>query len=294
MQQSDYPFLFQSSDLSSLIEQKTYVVLSKIDFGLIVLAAFFSGFSFSTEAKLCKYYAIAALIALILSFCFKLIIQIGRWDRKWFDTRAIAESVKTTTWRYITAAEPYNSRLSSQEADKKFLRELTEILKSRPDAPKSLAKCIGSGQQISDRMREIRQLDLKERKDIYLQQRIMEQKDWYSRKASYNVRKETTWFWVVLGTEVLAILCAIYMINNLNISFNPIGVLTTLVVVFSAWAQIKKHRELSQSYSLAAQELSVVESLTIHIEDEEALSDYVISAENAISKEHTMWCAKRV
>jgi hypothetical protein len=73
---------------------------------------------------------------------------------------------------------------------------------------------------------------------------------------------------------------------------NPIGVLTTLAVVCSAWTQIKKHRELSQSYALAAQELASVESLITHVNSDSALAKYVIDAEDAISKEHTLWCAK--
>lgn len=294
MTQSDYPSLFQLSDSASLIEQKIYINLYRIDFTLIVLAAFFSGLSLNPTLKICRWCALLVLVALILSFCLKLIIQIGKWDRKWFVTRAVAESVKTTTWRYITGVEPYENSLSSEDVDRKFVNELDEILKSAPETPESLSKGIGSGQQISDRMREIRQKSIKERKSIYLQQRIRDEKDWYNRKAKYNSNKETMWFWIIISVEFLAILAAIYILNTLDTVFNPIGTFTTLVVVFAAWNQIKKHRELSQSYTLAAQELTLIESLAIHIKDEEGLCDYVRDAENAISKEHTMWCAKRV
>jgi len=263
-----YDCLFQSSDSSSLIEQKTYINLCRIDFSLIVLAAFFSGFSLNPNLKISKWCAFFALISLILSFCLKLIIKVGKWDKKWFDTRAIA--------------------------DKKFVNKLGEILKSASKAFESLAKSVGSGQQISNRMREIRQMNMDGRKTIYLKERIKDQKDWYCRKAKYNSDKEIMWFWVIIIIELLAIFAAIYILNTLNSTFNPIGTFTTLVVVFAAWNQTKKHGELSQSYTLATQELTSIESLAIHIKDEEGLSNYVRSAENAISKEHTMWCAKRV
>jgi len=294
MTQSDYPCLFQSSDSSSLIEQKTYINLCRIDFSLIVLAAFFSGFSLNPNLKIFKWCAFFALISLILSFCLKLIIKVGKWDKKWFDTRAIAESVKTATWRYIMGVEPYENSLSAEDADRKFVNKLSEILESASKDSGSLAKSVVEGQQISNRMREIRQMNIEGRKTIYLQQRIKDQKNWYSRKAKYNSDKETMWFWIIISVEFLAILAAIYILNTLNSAFNPIGTFTTLVVVFAAWNQTKKHRELSQSYTLAAQELTSIESLAVHIKDEERLSDYVRDTENAISKEHTMWCAKRV
>jgi len=291
---SGYPCLFQSSDSASLIEQKSYINLCRIDFALIVLAAFFSGFSLNPNLKIFQCCALFALISLIISFCLKLIIKVGKWDKKWFDTRAIAESVKTATWRYIMGVEPYENSLSAEDADRKFVNKLGEILESASKASGSLAKSVGEGQQISNRMREIRQMNMEGRKTIYLQQRIKDQKDWYSRKAKFNSDKETMWFWIIISVEFLAILAAIYILNTLNSAFNPIGTFTTLVVVFAAWNQTKKHRELSQSYTLAAQELTSIESLAVHIKDEERLSDYVRDTENAISKEHTMWCAKRV
>ena len=294
MTHSDYPCLFQSSDLASLREQNSYINLCRIDFSLIVLAAFFSGFSLNPSLEILKWCAFLALISLILSIFLKLIIKMGKWDKKWFDTRAVAESVKTVTWRYIMGVEPYENSLSAEDLDRKFVNKLDEILKSASKASGSLAKNVGSGQQISDRMREVRRMKIEERKTIYLQQRIKDQKDWYSKKAKYNSDKETMWFWVTIIVEFLAILAAIYILNTLNSTFNPIGTFTTLVIVFTAWNQTKKYGELSQSYAIAAQELISVESLAVHIKNEESLSDYVRDTENAISKEHTMWCAKRV
>ena len=171
MTRSDYPCLFQSSDSASLIEQKSYINLCRIDFSLIVLAAFFSGFSLNPSLEILKWCAFFALISLILSFCLKLIIKIGKWDKKWFDTRAVAESVKTVTWRYIMGVEPYENSLSAEDLDRKFVNKLDEILKSASKASGSLAKNVGSGQQISNRMREVRQMNIEERKTIYLQQR---------------------------------------------------------------------------------------------------------------------------
>jgi len=75
--------------------------------------------------------------------------------------------------------------------------------------------------------------------------------------------------------------------------FSPIGFITTLASISVAWVEMKKFQELSQSYALAAQELASAESLMVHVDDQASLSTYVNDTENAISREHTMWCAKR-
>ncbi len=137
-------------------------------------------------------------------------------------------------------------------------------------------------------------MDVPERLSLYLAQRVKDQKDWYKNKALFNAKKETHWFFGIMVCEFLAIVFAFFLISSPSSSFNPIGLMTTLAAIFCAWTQIKKFREVSQAYSLAGQELTSIESLGRHVNDQKALSEFVINAENAISREHTMWCAKRM
>jgi hypothetical protein len=59
-----------------------------------------------------------------------------------------------------------------------------------------------------------------------------------------------------------------------------------------AWNQMKRNEELSQSYGLATQELIFIYEQSTQVKTEEELSNYVISSENAISREHKMWLAR--
>jgi anti-sigma-K factor RskA len=61
----------------------------------------------------------------------------------------------------------------------------------------------------------------------------------------------------------------------------------------AAWSQMKRNDELAQSYALAAQELEEIETLTKNQASEKAFSQLVEQAENSISREHTLWCARR-
>jgi DNA-binding transcriptional regulator of glucitol operon len=72
-----------------------------------------------------------------------------------------------------------------------------------------------------------------------------------------------------------------------------VGVLAALSSCILAWLQVKKYQETAQSYSIAHDELGLIETLAANIRSEEALATFVQDAENAVSREHTLWIAKR-
>ena len=295
MKYEDYPCLFQKSDTASNQQQNNYLMASKIEFISVLLSAFFCGFIIVGNTKARIVFSILTAIGLFIAFITRIVIQVNRWDRKWFDTRAIAESVKTATWRYIMAVDPYQGAGSNKDADKKFVDDLDEIFKTRPEAHLAMASCLSSGEkQISDRMREIRKLSINDRKIIYVKQRVRDQQKWYKTKAKINSDRDWLWFLRILICEASGVCIAVWLIFYPQVFLNPLGLVTTLTAVFCAWVQIKKHRELSQSYALAEQELTSIESLAEHILTEGHLMEYVVNTENAISREHAMWCAKRI
>ena len=60
-----------------------------------------------------------------------------------------------------------------------------------------------------------------------------------------------------------------------------------------AWMQVKRYQELAQSYGLATQELGLIASRGLHVASDEELSKFVAESETAISREHTLWTARR-
>ena len=136
-------------------------------------------------------------------------------------------------------------------------------------------------------------MSFNERKSYYNDERVIDQKKWYSKHAKMNERRRFLWFWGSLCVEAFAVVLAFLLVYIPLSSIKPIGILTTLAAVMIAWTQIKKYRELSQSYCLVIQELGQISSMYIHVDSEEKLSDYVENAEDVISKEHIMWLAKR-
>jgi hypothetical protein len=57
--------------------------------------------------------------------------------------------------------------------------------------------------------------------------------------------------------------------------------------------KIRNFQDLTYSYSLTAQELSNIKEQRKNVSSEIDLDNFVDDAESAISREHTMWFARR-
>lgn len=292
MEHSDYPLLFRITDEGAITAQSRYLALVKIEFSVLILAAILSSIRPGTGAWSTCLFA-ATPVLLFVALIARVLTELVGFDKKWFSRRAIAESVKGLTWRYMTRAKPYDGDPNSEEIDKEFLKDLREIRDSQLEGAKELGKQITSGDDITQPMRDIRGMPFDERKSRYNRERVVDQKEWYSKKAISNARSRAFWFWSSIILEGIAVVLAFLLTHKPPLPFNPVAILIAVVAVVIAWTQIRKHRELSQSYSLVVLELGQISAMYVHVDSEPKLSDYVENAEEVISKEHTMWLAKR-
>lgn len=59
------------------------------------------------------------------------------------------------------------------------------------------------------------------------------------------------------------------------------------------WIQAKRFSELAASYTLAAHEINIIKSQALDEMNEDEFSVFVGDAENAFSREHTQWVARK-
>jgi hypothetical protein len=291
MSDQDYPGLFQGADAAAASAQKTYFLLQRIYLGSLIvggligmLTSFFTG-----GGLVWSYTSMAIVLALGL-----LVLWVGRSrqdDNAWFDCRAIAESVKTATWRLMMIAPPFQSH---DPIDQNFVSELQEIRNARPECQKHLAGiAVASNPAITDFMRNMRGSSYNNRKLFYIEQRLRHQKSWYSRNAELNARRGARWFWGTAGLQGIAVVVAIIQASTGGLGFNIVPILTTCAAVVAAWNQMKRHDELKKTYALASQELGELETIACNLANESDFPQLVEQIEEAISREHTMWCARR-
>ncbi len=145
---------------------------------------------------------------------------------------------------------------------------------------------------ISEKMIQIRKLSLDERLEVYRKERITNQALWYTKKAKFNKGKSTSWFWTTVMLHIIAIFFLLYNITKPEIKL-PIEVIAVAASSVLTWLQAKKHNELAASYSLTAHEIILIKSESNIVSNEEEFSEYVINCENAFSREHTQWFARK-
>ena len=67
--------------------------------------------------------------------------------------------------------------------------------------------------------------------------------------------------------------------------------LRSIRVRVMAWIEAKQHRNLATAYGIASQELASIASELPTLNSEDGWADFVAKAEEAISREHTLWRA---
>ena len=127
---------------------------------------------------------VAIFYILALVFTYKL--GRNRYEKNWYNGRAIAESIKTSTWKYCMRAAPYADDISMQVPNANFRNMLTQIIKSNNELGEIVQAHQSTGEQITATMQDIRSMNLEDRKSYYLEHRIDEQRQWYATKASIN------------------------------------------------------------------------------------------------------------
>lgn len=116
---------------------------------------------------------------------------------------------------------------------------------------------------------------------------------WYARKAALNRRMSKVFFWALIATNSIAVVCAILRITFADQPIWPTDVFVAAAASLLSWMQAKRFSELAASYALAAHEISLIKEQSLLPDTPEKFSLFVGDAENAFSREHTQWVARK-
>lgn len=283
----DLPGLYQAADAASLRAQSWYFGALGVYLVLLVCAALVS-FLWPTDTQ----GALASAVLFLVTLGILIGLKVKKPDDIWYNGRAVAESVKTRSWRWMMQAEPYQDNGNPEIISKVFISDLKSILSQNRSLSHELTSSEGVLDPISQKMKTIRGLTLQERLMVYQEQRIKNQADWYSKKSLFNKKRAFQWFCVSIALHFIAILMLLYRIKDPNASV-PVEVIATAAGAVLTWLQAKKHSELNSSYGLTAHEIVLIKGEALSVKTEEELSEFVINSESAFSREHTQWTARK-
>ncbi len=291
IEERHFPSLYQSADQASLTAQRNYFRLQTCHVACLILGSAGAVLATIIPVAFVTWAYLVLAIVLAISIVVAWVCRERQYDRVWFDCRAIAESTKTATWRFMMKAAPFKDDSTARQS---FIDQLRRIRKARPSSPKDLAQSLDENARlISCSMDIMRHKPLLERQKTYLKSRVLDQKIWYLNKAKFNSRKESFLFWAVLILQILAVFFAIIRAVSSGFPVNVVPILMTCAASAVAWSQMKRYGDLAQTYSLAAQELADQEAIAIDITEEADFLELVKQVEDTISREHTMWCVRR-
>lgn len=285
MHENDFPPLYRSADEFSQKSQVYFFSALKLHLILLILAAILSFINIPHWL-----IAVCQLISLLGALSCSVYLYSMRPDRYWYAGRAVAESIKTITWRYVSRAEPFQNSDSTAKSD--FQQKLRAIIEQNRDIAQRLTTLLEMS-QITETMTKMRAATLEDRKAIYAESRIKNQFTWYANKASSNRKAANYSFYLLIIINFVAVICAILRIRYINIPFWPTDIFVVSAASLLSWMQAKRFSELASSYSLAANEIGFINEQSLLATTDEEFSLFVGDAENAFSREHTQWVARK-
>jgi hypothetical protein len=292
VQFQDYPALYKAADAASTQAQKIYMRLVAIDLILTAAGALITIYNYECPSTKGWIYIVSGLL-IGITFLLTIVLKSRKFDKIWYKGRALAESAKTLTWRFITCSQNFEIAIPEASARQIFLDRLKELSDDYDGISEFLDTQILSGTSISDVMLENRKKSTNERKALYLNERIIDQKNWYANKAKQNKKKKNFFFYAILVAQFVTVLASAILFKYPTSSWNVVGLLTTISAALLAWLQLKQHESLSQAYTTAVIELNYIEDKCIAVTTDDELSKFVLDSENAISREHTLWLAQK-
>jgi hypothetical protein len=143
-----------------------------------------------------------------------------------------------------------------------------------------------------DQLRVLRGAPLQRRQASYRKQRLEDQANWYSKRAGEHRSKARRWRAVMFASQLAGVAGA--TLKGLGVvDVDVLSLFATMAAAAAGWIAAGDYTETARAYDFAALELQGALGSFDRVEDESEWARYVADCEQAMSREHTMWLARR-
>ena len=286
MDDSEYPALYRSANEASNGKQRLYLTLVKLEYGLLLSASILLLEPLNSQPFIT--FLAFIFVGLLIVLIFRALLKP---EQDWYRCRALAESVKTLTWRYMMKAAPYGGE--DETAREEFRTHLSQMIEANKTTVEKLIPDWSAADQLPIKMDSMRRLALSARKARYTANRVQNQRSWYAKKAKTNRSQANRWLWISGLAYGIALAMVIGRVALKTWSFWPIEPIIVLASSIIGWMQIKKFNELAAAYTVTAHEIGLVQAKLDVANTEGDFQREVNEAEQAFSREHTLWIARQ-
>jgi hypothetical protein len=287
-----FPEIFTTADRKALTEQRRYFGMVRSSLLAAVIAAV--GNAISVDLVMGTVRLDAGGVLSGVAFLYGLVVAgyllLSRPERAWYECRAAAESIKTLAWQYCVRGGSFDEDTPADA--QQFGRLVRRIVRN---LRYSGLTTIGGTEEVTGAMSAFRDRSLAERRAIYLEQRILDQNRYYAGKATEHRHRARRWFLFAVVLQSAGVVLAVLKALD-TVDLDLLGIAATAAAGAIAWVQTKDSQTLAESYVIAANELAAIrgeaEERAATLTEAE-WSAFVRSGEQAISREHTVWLARR-
>ncbi|MFD7536603.1 DUF4231 domain-containing protein [Streptomyces sp. NPDC059819] len=290
---ADLPGLFHHADALAIGRQQSAVKLTRTQLSLLVVGAAAAALpQVRVGSGLQLLSAVSAL-----AYAGVLLATFGAARRHaashWQLNRSAAEFIKSMCWRYAVHGAPFD--LSAPDPDGLFvarveegLRELKKVGWRDPREEGELA----DGGLVTPGMRELRARAFSVRKETYVRDRLIEQRNWYRRRQETSRRATRLWSTAITALTLLALFLAVLGTFSVAQQADVAGLLSASAAACLAWSEIRRHQPLISAHSLVEQDLMEMHVAMENTVTERQWPQAVYETERIVSPQHTDWLAR--
>ncbi len=316
LKQGDLPALYQATDTAAKRHQRWYIlsILTEIAFALLgaltlVLSQnpdFINATSSIATVQISGMtvvpLSLATAIALLATGITLVVRYIFKPGDKWRESRFLGERCATLAWRYAAKATPPDlgrAQEGQTDASRWYIDQIDELLQLAK--PLDLPDVAGL-EELTPAMSALRGAPAEQRFKSYLEDRVIDQRNWYDRRARRFRRLRNSWRAVTVLIYVLGGLLVLAHATSLRDQV-PFGLLATnywpLVAAaagaVTGYVAARHYDDLQQSYRYMCERLSgeiaVMRAFTPTAGSEREIAEFVDRVETLMDAEHQQWHA---
>lgn len=297
LRNGDLPVLYHRTDTIAVARQREAVAGTRHRLLLLVTGAALA--ALPTSLRLGESFQLASFLS-ALAYAGVLVLGYRATRRRaksqWQLNRSAAEFIKSMCWRYAVHGAPFDSRLTEAGADDLFtarmeegLRELTKV---GWEDPRTAGGDAAAGDLITTPMRRLRAKPFSVRKETYVRDRLIEQRNWYHRRTEMSRRATALWSASIALLTLFALFFAALRTFSVADSFHAQGVLSAAAAACLAWSEIRRHQPLIAAHSLVEEDLAAMHTAMETTVTDAQWPSAVYETERIVSPQHTDWLVR--
>lgn len=207
----DLPALFHHTDQAAISRQRESTQATRAQLMLLVAAAAAAALPEGPQLGSLRLFGLLSVLAYTGVLAVGVRATRRRARPQWQLNRSAAEFIKSLAWPYAVHGAPFGSDAGGAESTYRTRLEagLDELRKMGWEDPRAAGQ-VPEGGEITGAMQRLRGLDYQVRRETYVRDRLIEQRNWYRRRTEVSRRATTVWSWTIVLLTCLALLFALF------------------------------------------------------------------------------------